>query len=410
MSVSMNITRAQIALAKLFGAGANVFLVGDPGVGKTYILKQIARLLGMLRTMNCGKAAAWATISPYDDITGETRQGLLAEADGYVVQHRRLQHQRPDGYRCGVLVMDEVNRTDPQNSGSENSALASGEVEFMGEVYPTTVRLAATANPTDRGTEVLPWALLDRFHAFLRLEPSEDETVKIAARTMPGADRAAVLAAYEQAFATPAITEEAARVITEHTRKLSTALGTGRYYRPIGVRMVDSIGKLLRAGCWGPAECFRSASERCWPVGVSGIDKHRGAFDAAVNGVAASFATRMAQLPGFTVKSAVVPVVTPLVATLEDLVTMMESCHQEAVTSPALNLPRRWQELMGALQEVFGFGLVKELLTAYRRGRDEGGKNGVRISFGRQAKPDAVSFQKAAAGDVERFLRMVLGK
>ena len=160
----------------------HVLLIGDPGTGKTDILRSVQRL---------------APISSFGLGSGVSGVGLSAIAKGDQILKGLL--PLADG---GIACIDELNLIRPKDLASLYNAMEKGFVTYdkgtKHEQLPARVRVIATANPSTgsfvgHSAEVLrkqvPFddPLLSRFHfIFIVRKPSEREFAQIAARIVRG--------------------------------------------------------------------------------------------------------------------------------------------------------------------------------------------------------------------------------
>ena len=160
----------------------HLLLIGDPGTGKTDILRSVQRL---------------APVSSFGLGSGISGVGLSAVAKGDTVLKGLL--PLADG---GVACIDELNLIRPKDLASLYNAMEKGFVTYdkgtKHEQLPARVRVIATANPSTgsfigHSAEVLrkqiPFddPLLSRFHLiFIIRKPSEREFAEIASRIVRG--------------------------------------------------------------------------------------------------------------------------------------------------------------------------------------------------------------------------------
>ncbi len=158
-----------------------IIFIGPPGVGKTFIARQVARHLvtetdGMWSTLQFHAAYS------YEDFV----QGLrpLPTASGRLVFQmlpgRFMEFCQQATTRQGpcVLILDEINRANVARVFGEllylleyrdqAIALASGERPFL---IPQNVYLIGTMNSADRSLALIDYALRRRF-AFFEVEPN----------------------------------------------------------------------------------------------------------------------------------------------------------------------------------------------------------------------------------------------
>ncbi len=145
-------------------AGGHVLLEGNPGFGKTTLVRRLAAALGLQE----GRIQFTPDLMP-SDITGTFMP--------------RYASNRPDEWAfepgpifASFLLADEINRATPKTQSALLEAMAEGQVTVLGQTYrlPQPFVVMATQNPLDHsGTYALPEAQADRF-MFKLLMPVPD--------------------------------------------------------------------------------------------------------------------------------------------------------------------------------------------------------------------------------------------
>ncbi len=135
-------------------ARGHVLLEGAPGLGKTELVKALARLLGL----------GWRRVQFTPDLLpGDVTGGpVLEEQPG----GGRALVFHPGPVFTHVLLADEINRASPKTQAALLEAMAERRVSALGETrsLPEPFYVLATQNPIElEGTYPLPEAQLDRF-------------------------------------------------------------------------------------------------------------------------------------------------------------------------------------------------------------------------------------------------------
>ncbi|MFV0560534.1 MAG: AAA family ATPase [Enterococcus sp.] len=132
-------------------AGGHVLLEDVPGVGKTLLVKTLAKAIQ-------GK---FSRVQFTPDLLPNDILGLSI----FNAQTKQFEF-RPGPIFTTVLLADEINRTTPRTQAALLEAMSEGHVTIDNHTYPLDAHffVLATQNPIDyEGTYVLPEAQLDRF-------------------------------------------------------------------------------------------------------------------------------------------------------------------------------------------------------------------------------------------------------
>ncbi len=151
-----------------FFAGGHVLLEGDPGLGKTLLVKCLARTLGL----NFRRIKFTPDLMPADIL------GTEVLVEDKVTGARDLQF-RPGPIFTNILLADEINRATPKTQSALLEAMGEFQVTVFGRRYTLEPPffVIATQNPIEmEGTYPLPEAQLDRFF-FKLLTPFPDSKV-----------------------------------------------------------------------------------------------------------------------------------------------------------------------------------------------------------------------------------------
>ncbi len=163
-----------------FYCGGHVLLEGNPGLGKTDLVKKLAGILNL----NFGRIQFTPDLMPAD-ITGTNQpdfnNGMLSRFEfnpGPVLKHH-------------ILLGDEINRATPKTQAAMLEAMAEKQVTVLGTRRPTLkpFMVLATQNPIDQeGTYSLPEAQLDRFMFHIDMPSPRRDSIQAILRKTTGAD------------------------------------------------------------------------------------------------------------------------------------------------------------------------------------------------------------------------------
>ncbi len=161
-------------LVAVFARG-HVLLEGVPGLGKTFLVQTLSKVLGLTP----GRIQCTPDLMPADilgtHIVNENEQG------------RRAMHFEKGPVFANLILVDEVNRATPKTQAALLEVMQEGAVTAGGETMPLPKPffVMATQNPMEmEGTYPLPEAQADRFLFKLRVPfPDRDTLKEISRRT-----------------------------------------------------------------------------------------------------------------------------------------------------------------------------------------------------------------------------------
>jgi MoxR-like ATPase len=157
-------------------AGGHCLLEGVPGLGKTLLVRSLARALAL----DFRRVQFTPDLMPSDILGTE----ILEEEHG--TGKRYFTFQKGPVF-TNLLLADELNRTPPKTQSALLEAMQEHTVTYAGTTHrlPDPFFVLATQNPLElAGTYPLPEAQLDRFLLHIRIGyPSESEEREILAQT-----------------------------------------------------------------------------------------------------------------------------------------------------------------------------------------------------------------------------------
>jgi len=149
-------------------ARGHLLLEGLPGLGKTELVKGLAKTLGLQ-----SKRIQFTPDLLPGDITGNP---MLQEVDGT----RRFVFQQGPIF-ANLVLADEINRASPKTQSALLEAMQERRVTVMGESHtlPAPFFVLATQNPIElEGTYPLPEAQLDRFLFKLEVHSNDADVLE----------------------------------------------------------------------------------------------------------------------------------------------------------------------------------------------------------------------------------------
>ncbi|NMC64370.1 MAG: AAA domain-containing protein [SAR324 cluster bacterium] len=156
-------------------AGGHVLLEGVPGLGKTLLVKSIARVFGL----SFKRIQFTPDLMP-SDITGT--EVLTEDGSG----KRSFQFKEGPLF-ANIVLADEINRATPKTQAALLESMEERQVTVLGQTHKLNEPffVLATQNPIElEGTYPLPEAQLDRFLMKLLMDvPSSAELKEVLQRT-----------------------------------------------------------------------------------------------------------------------------------------------------------------------------------------------------------------------------------
>jgi MoxR-like ATPase len=148
-------------------AGGNVMITGMPGLGKTELLSNLSRIIGL----DYARIQCTPDLMPSDIIGTEV---FNKEENKYEFLKGPLFHD--------LVLGDEINRAPPKIQSAFLEAMQEKQVTINGATYPLSknFHLVATRNPIEQeGTYPLPEAQMDRFMFDIKMHNlSEEDELK----------------------------------------------------------------------------------------------------------------------------------------------------------------------------------------------------------------------------------------
>lgn len=163
--------------------GGHALLEGVPGIGKTLLIRTLARALDL----SFSRIQFTPDLMPAD-ISGTT---VVVEIDGAKGKERQFRFQQGPVF-AQIVLADEINRATPKTQSALLEAMQERSVTVAGTTHtlPRPFFVMATQNPIEQeGTYPLPEAQLDRFFFKLLVGYSgRAELSEILNRTTTGHD------------------------------------------------------------------------------------------------------------------------------------------------------------------------------------------------------------------------------
>jgi len=161
---------AQLSMVALLAEG-HVLLEDVPGVGKTMMVRALAKSVGA----NFKRIQFTPDLLP-SDVTGVS-----------IYNPKEMEFQFiPGPLMANIILADEINRTSPKTQSALLEAMEEASITIDGVTHrlEKPFFVMATQNPTDyEGTYPLPEAQLDRFLLKMRMGyPNQDEEVEVLNR------------------------------------------------------------------------------------------------------------------------------------------------------------------------------------------------------------------------------------
>ncbi len=159
-----------------FLAGGHVLIEGVPGLGKTLLVRTIARLVGG----KFGRIQFTPDLMPAD-ISGHSM--FDASQNGFVI--------RKGPVFCNLLLADEINRAPAKTQAALLEVMEEQQVTIDGKSYhlASPFLVLATQNPIEQeGTYPLPQAQVDRFIMKVTISYPQSSAEEMIVRQVTGTD------------------------------------------------------------------------------------------------------------------------------------------------------------------------------------------------------------------------------
>jgi MoxR-like ATPase len=160
------------AILKALFSNGHILIEGLPGLGKTLMVKTVARLLHL----HFSRVQFTPDLMPAD-IVGVN---IIVDDDS---GHRHFRFERGPVF-TNILLADEINRASPKTQSALLQVMEEREITVFGQTHPmeAVFLTMATQNPIElKGTYPLPEAQLDRFMFKLNIDyPAIGELREIA--------------------------------------------------------------------------------------------------------------------------------------------------------------------------------------------------------------------------------------
>ncbi len=204
-------------------AGGHVLLEGVPGLGKTVLVKSIAKTLGL----DFKRIQFTPDLMP-SDITGTQ---MLSEDE----RGKRSFVFNPGPLFANIVLADELNRATPKTQSALLEAMEERQITVLNSTYPLSSPffVLATQNPIElEGTYPLPEAQLDRFLVKLLVpSPTPAQLKEILIRTTGAA----------QPEIRPSLDAQAAGQIIQNMRRLVRSIFVPEPLQEALVRMLTAL-------------------------------------------------------------------------------------------------------------------------------------------------------------------------
>ena len=160
-------------------ARGHSLLTGVPGLGKTLLIKTLAKCLSL----------SFKRIQFTPDLMPSDIVGTEVFEEDSATGHRTFRFLKGPIF-ANIVLADEINRTPPKTQAALLEAMEERQVTAAGDTHPLQQPffVLATQNPIElEGTYPLPEAQLDRFllNSVIDFLPVEEEMKMVAATTSP---------------------------------------------------------------------------------------------------------------------------------------------------------------------------------------------------------------------------------